>query len=248
MTRSGVWALAWNLLRLAVAAAVVAAVAAQLAASLARAAANGDDVPTILANFFSFFTILSNLLAAVVLLIAAAWYLTRGRRDDTLVEPLGLSVALASVSTYMVITGIVYNALLRGIALPQGSQPIPWSNETLHLIAPIFLLLDVLVAPRRRRMAWGTVWIVVVLPIVWVVYTLVRGPLVTNPVSGDPSWYPYPFLNPANFANGYGTVLLYIVGIAIAIIAVAFFVVWVARRRGGEGGRGGGPRPRAVAG
>ena len=37
------------------------------------------------------------------------------------------------MTTYMIVTGLVYNILLRGIELPQGSEPIPWSNETLHV-------------------------------------------------------------------------------------------------------------------
>lgn len=212
--------------------AVVAAIVAQLSASLTRAVSRGDDVATIATNFFSFFTILSNAIAAVVLILVAGWYLARGRRDGDATEPRGLAVALVCASTYMIITGIVYNLLLRGITLPQGSEPIPWSNETLHLIAPLFLLLDVLLAPARRRLRWATVWIVVIFPLVWLAYTLVRGPLVPNPVSGDPFWYPYPFLNPNNFVNGYLDVSFYIVGIALAIVGVAFFVVWVARRRG----------------
>ena len=64
------------------------------------------------------------------------------------------------------------------------------------------------------------------------IYTLVRGPLTVNPISGQAWWYPYPFLNPHNFANGYGTVALYIVGISILIAAFATLTVWVGRRRG----------------
>ncbi len=59
-----------------------------------------------------------------------------------------------------------------------------------------------------------------------------RGPLVTNPINGDPFWYPYPFLNPNNFDNGYLGVTAYVVGIAVAILAVGLLVVWVGRRRG----------------
>ncbi|KAA9106607.1 hypothetical protein F6B43_14300 [Microbacterium rhizomatis] len=215
------------------AAAITAAIVTQLVASVTRTAANGQDVGTVVANFFSFFTILSNAGSVVVLAWAAIWYLTR--RGAATHEPRGLAVALASVTVYMIVTGIVYNLLLRGIELPQGSQPVPWSNETLHVVAPIFLLLDLFVGPLRRRLPWRAVLAIIVFPVVWVIYTLIRGPLVTNPVSADPFWYPYPFLNPNNFANGYLTVLIYVVGIAVAIVAVALFVVWIGRRRGSGG-------------
>ncbi len=233
MMRSRVWATSWSVVRLAIAAAILAAVIAQLVKSLSTAAELGRDVATTAANFFSFFTILSNLLAAVVLLWAVAWFFTRGR-SDAAAEPVRLGVALVSVSTYMIITGIVYNTLLRNIELPQGSAPIPWSNDVLHLIGPLVLLADVLIAPLRRALPWRALWIVVAFPIAWVVYTLIRGPLVTNPVTGDPFWYPYPFLNPNNPSlvplAGYPGVAIYVVGIAAAILAVAWLVVWWGRR------------------
>ena len=39
-------------------------------------------------------------------------------------------------------------------------------------------------------------------------------------------------MDPNNFSNGYLGVAVYIVGIAIAIMAVGVLVVWVGRRRG----------------
>ena len=109
-------------------------------------------LPTVVANFLSFFTIQSNLAAAIVLAIAAIWTWGRGRNAD--VEPRGLAVALVCVSTYMIVTGIVYNTLLRGVALDQGVT-VPWSNEVLHVVVPVILLLDVLFAPRRRAVSWA---------------------------------------------------------------------------------------------
>ena len=212
------------------AAVIATAIVAQLSLSVGRAIANGNDVPTVIANFFSFFTILSNASSAVILVWAALWYFTRGTRARS--EPRGLAIALASITTYMIVTGLVYNILLRNIELPQGSEPIPWSNETLHVVAPVFLLLDLFLGPLRRRLNWNAVVAIAVFPIVWAVYTLVRGPLVTSPITGNPYWYPYPFMDPNNFANGYLGVSVYVVAIAIAIIAVGLLVVWIGRRRG----------------
>lgn len=232
MTNSTAWLRFWAFIRIAAAMLGSGAIVAQLQQSVANALSastpHGSDVPTVIANFFSFFTIQSNVLAVVILIIGGAYLLTRAR--DDIEEPTWFGVALASVSTYMIVTGIVYNTLLRGVALPQGTT-VPWSNEVLHVVIPIVLLLDVFLAPRRRALSWRTAWIIVIYPIVWVVYTLVRAPLITAPATGDPYWYPYPFLNPNNFDNGYGTVAVYIVGIAVAIIAVALFVIWVGHSR-----------------
>nr|WP_274636701.1 Pr6Pr family membrane protein [Microbacterium bovistercoris] len=226
---SGTFATVWTALRLVLAVAILVAVIAQFTTSMSTSAERGRDLATTAANFFSFFTILSNVAAAIVLLWAAAWYWTRGKSATQ--EPNGLALALACVSTYMIVTGVVYNVLLRGITLPQGSEPIPWSNEILHLIAPLFLLLDVLLGARRRSLRRRALFVIAAFPIAWAVYTLVRGPLTTSPVTGDGWWYPYPFLDPHNFANGYGTVALYIVAIAIVIVGVGAAVVWTGRKR-----------------
>ncbi|MCT9819422.1 Pr6Pr family membrane protein [Microbacterium sp. W1N] len=222
------WATTWTFLRLAMAAAIFAAVITQLVASITTTAEAGRDVGTVIANFFSFFTILSNLIAAVVL----TWAGIRGVRPHPAprIDTVALAHALACATTYMVITGVVYNVLLRNVVLPQGSEPVAWSNETLHLIAPIFLLLDVFVGPGRRALPWRSVLLIIVFPLLWTAYTLVRGPLVTNPVSGDPFWYPYPFLNP-NGPGGWGSVIVYVVIIAVAFAVVALGVVWAGRRR-----------------
>lgn len=142
-------------------------------------------------------------------------------------------MALASVTAYMLVTGVVYNTLLRGIELPQGTTVL-WANEVLHVVGPLVLLLDLLLAPGRRGLRWSAVGAVLVFPVVWVVYTLVRGPWVTNPVTGASSWYPYPFLDPGNPAlqpGGYAGVAVYVVGIALLIGGVAAAVVAVGRRR-----------------
>lgn len=234
----------WPYARLAAAVLGLAAIVAQLSRSIENALGTttewGQHLPTVMANFLSFFTIESNLLAAIVLAIGAIWALRH--RRDTEPEPRWLAILLVCVSTYMIVTGIVYNTLLRNVELPQGAT-VPWSNEVLHVVFPLFLLLDVLFAPRRRALPWSTVFIAALFPIAWAVYTLVRANLIIAPATGDPWWYPYPFLDPHLVPGGYLGVSAYIVGIAVAIIGVACFVVWIGRRRGSTTDTASGSRP-----
>lgn len=226
MRRTRGWAIGWNAARLAIAALIAAAVLAQFAASVSEAIARGRDTATVVANFFSFFTILSNVSACVVLALLGIRFLLRRRAVDT--DPAALATALAWVSTYMITTGIVYNLLLRG--LPLQAETVGWSNEILHVWGPLFLLLDVLVGSNRRRLPWAAAFGAAIFPIAWIVYTLLRAPLITNPTTGAPFWYPYPFLNPN--VGGWGSVAVYIVVIAVAIVALAFGVIAVGRARG----------------
>jgi hypothetical protein len=219
-------------LRLAAAALGIAAILRQLSLAIANARAAGTswagDVPTVVTNFFSYFTIISNLSAAIVLVIAAVWGL-RTRRS-TVPEPVWLATLLVCVSTYMIVTGVVYNLLLRSIPIAGISDV--WTNESLHLVIPLFLVADVLFAPRRRALPWRTPAIVAVLPILWALYTMIRANVVVGPVTGDPWWYPYPFLDPHLVPGGYLGVAGYIVGIAVVIVGTAAAVTWAGRRRG----------------
>ncbi|WP_394280120.1 Pr6Pr family membrane protein [Microbacterium sp.] len=217
----------WSAVRIVVAALLLAAVIGQLAETLGNAQRLGHDVSVVLANYFSYFTIVSNLLAAIGLATAGALAL-RGRPT----EPVALGVLLAAATTYLTITCIVYNALLRNLPIEPGvAATIPWSNEILHVWGPIFLVLDLLVSPGRRRLPRRAVIAIVLVPIVWTVYTLIRANLIADPVTGDPYWYPYPFLDP-NGAGGWGSVLLYVVGIAVGFLLVGALVIWVTRLRG----------------
>jgi hypothetical protein len=225
----------WPYLRIAIGLLALTALARQFSQEIvvAQAATTewGRDIPTAVTNFFSFFTTLSGLIAAVVLLIGGVWML-RTRRSDT-PEPRWLAVLLAHASTYMITTGIVYNLLLRGI--PSHSAVETWTSETLHVALPIMMLLDVLFAPRRRALGWGTAILAVVFPLAWGGYTLIRAPFITDPFTATPYWYPYPFLNPHN--DGWPSVGLYIAAIAVGILVIALIVVGIGRLRGTRRGR-----------
>lgn len=224
----------WPYARLAAAVLGLAAIIRQFSLAVGNAIAAdtpwGSHIPTVVANFFSYFTILANLIAAIVLIIAALWML-RTRRSAA-PEPAWLATLLVCASTYMIVTGIVYNLLLRNIAIAGISDV--WTNETLHVIIPLFLLADVLFAPRRRALPWSTMLTAAAFPIVWVVYTLIRANFIIGPAHGNPWWYPYPFLDP-HIQGGYLGIIGYVIGIAAAIVGVAALVVWVGRRRGADG-------------
>jgi hypothetical protein len=208
-------------LRIVAALAIGAAVVGQIVTSLAFWQAQGlTDIPFRLVNFFSFFTIESNILATVVLIMAVGLTLLQ-------TNPMWFTVLRAVATTFMVTTGIVYNLLLRGIELPQGST-LDWSNEILHLWGPLYLLVDWIVAPGRLRLEWKHIGTIVAFPIVWAVYTLIRGAVTYDPLL-DGGWYPYPFLNPELSVNGYLSVAFYVILIAAVIGLVGAGVIRIAR-------------------
>lgn len=214
-------------LRAAGAVAIVAAIVGQLLTTSGYWDSRGlTDHSVLFLNFFSYFTIDSNAFSVVVLGVGVA-VLLRGTPESLL-----FGVVRGCVTTYMAITGIVYNTLLTGIDVSEGLV-LPWSNTILHIVGPLLLVADWLLAPGRTRLGWRHLGVIVAFPLVWSVYTLLRGPTAPDPLSGKSSWYPYPFLNPSLSSAGYGSVAVYVIGIAIAFAAVGAGVIWVSRRRTG---------------
>jgi hypothetical protein len=162
-----------------------------------------------LADFFSYFTIESNLLAIVVLIVGGTLD-PRGRRW----------VYLRGAATlFMVITGIVYAVLL---AHAEVGLTSPWINDTLHRVTPVVMLVDwVAFSPWARgsyQAALG--WLIV--PLAYFAYSLLRGAAV--------HWYPYPFLNPGH-PGGYGRVVIYAVVLAVFMGLLALAINAIARWR-----------------
>jgi hypothetical protein len=167
------------------------------------------------ANYFSYFTELSNLFAAAVLLYGAL-YVTRPR--STAVELLrGASVV------YMLTTGIVFAVLLSGAKLTT-----PWVSTIVHQVMPIVVALDWMIDPPQRRLALRHTSIWLGFPLVYVAYTLIRGALV--------DWYPYFFVDPTRH-GGYLRVIAACLAISAGIIALILLVTWVGNTLASARGR-----------
>ncbi|MGI8458656.1 MAG: Pr6Pr family membrane protein [Propionibacteriaceae bacterium] len=206
-----------GVLRVGLAIAIGASVMAQ-----AQATARSVGGTAALANYLSYFTVDSSVLAVVVLLIGAASAIS-GRGA----ESRRFTLARAAVVTYLVLIGVVYNLVLRGI--PAQGETVGWSNEILHVVVPVALLLDWVLAPGRQRLEYHDVRVVLVVPIAWLVYTLIRGPLVLDPFVGTPYWYPYPFLDPVASTGGYGSVAAYVVALTAIVVAFGLGVIRISR-------------------
>jgi hypothetical protein len=163
-------------------------------------------------NFFSYFTNLSNLFAAAVLLIGAV-YLLQGReptpRDDLV---RGASVV------GMALVGIVFGVLLRHVDL---GTLLPWVNVVVHYVLPVVVVLDWLYQPPKSLLAFVQVRYWLVFPLLFFAYTLIRGAIV--------GWYPYPFFNPAH-VGGYLGIALYGVAILILFLLIAWLLIFAANR------------------
>lgn len=167
------------------------------------------------ANFFGFFTNLSNIFAAVVLLVGALWLLQGRKPDASRAEDTVRGASVVAI----VIVGIVYGVLLRNEDL--GSL-LPWINIVVHFITPAAVLLDWLYAPPQSAISVKQLRYWLIYPLLYLIYTLVRGAAV--------GWYPYPFLNPSK-AGGAGGVALHCLAIFIAFVLVGWLLITAANSR-----------------
>lgn len=166
-------------------------------------------------NFFSFFTIQSNILAVAALCLLVL--MPRAARTS-LFDGVRSGIVL-----YIAITGIVFALLLAGLQ-EELQTTIPWVDFVVHKLVPIALVVDWLLDPPRHRLAWWTAIAWLAYPAAWFAFTLVRGEIV--------DWYPYPFVDVAR--HGYGGVLLDGAALVVGFAAAAFALVWLGNRLAGR--------------
>ncbi len=156
-------------------------------------------------NLFSYFTILSNLFAGLVLL-ATIPAIRRGS------ESYKLEMFRGAATLYMLTTGLVFTFLLSGIK-DASFTAVPWDNFVLHYLMPVVVCLDWLFDSGRFKISFTAALSWLSFPLVYVCYSLFRGQ-----VTG---WYPYPFLDPTE--NGYGKVL----GVSFGLAVLLLLLIWL---------------------
>jgi hypothetical protein len=164
-------------------------------------------------QYFSYFTIQSSLIASVALIVGGLMAL-RAPVDTVLYTMVRMSVL-----SYAVVTAVVYNALLRGIP-EEGFIESKWPGELMHVWIPLFIVLDWLLSPGRPALRWTGLRYVVIYPLAWVGFTMLRG--------AATGWFPYPFLEPS---TGVLSICAYVVGIAAFIMGVASLAITWSRVR-----------------
>jgi hypothetical protein len=162
-------------------------------------------------HFFSYFTILTNMLAASALLIPVAAPATRVARF------LDRASVRTAIAGYIIVVGTVYYALLRNIGHAQG-----WTlvfEHMLHYVTPPLFVLDWLLFVPKGNVAWGNGISCLAFPAAYALWMLAQGA-----VTG---WYPYPFVDVPEL--GYPQTLLNIAGLVAAFLVLELALVAIGR-------------------
>lgn len=204
-------ALAGRLLALATALVVTVGLVAQVVATAGKDSGYFDSDASRVANVFAYFTIQSNIL---VLVTCAALALRPLRPRATWFWVLRLDGVLCIAVTF-----VVFHLALADLQDLEGLDKL--ADFLLHTASPVLCVAGWLAFGPRRRVDRRVVRLSLVFPVLWLVFTLVRGPLVGG-------WYPYPFLDVD--ALGYPRVLLNAVLVSALLLALATGARWADRR------------------
>jgi hypothetical protein len=163
-------------------------------------------------NTLSYFTILTNLIVAIVSTASAL----RGASNtvDTPDTFLTSPSTMSAVAVYIFIVGLTYSLLLRSIWEPTGLNAV--LDVALHDVTPILYVLFWFFFVPKGTLRWSQPLYWLVYPVLYIVYCIVRGAITGR--------YPYYFVDvtllgyPKALLN---TALLFVGFWIVALIVVA---------------------------
>jgi len=159
-------------------------------------------------NFFSYFTIETNILVVVTMLMSAV-AIAAGKNSK-------FDLLRSATTVYILVVGTGFSLLLSGMG-DLALTAVPWDNVVLHYIMPVAVLADFMTDRPRRRLGFKKALLWLLFPIAYAIYALVRG--------GLTGWYPYPFLD--NRTSGYGLVVIACAGLGGLVLVLSAAVVWL---------------------
>ena len=164
-----------------------------------------------LVSYFSYFTIITNTLAATVLTYAVDTRPSRGRAF--FLQPWVAS----GIAVSIIVVGAAYSLLLRQLWQPEG---LHWlANEVLHDVMPVLYALYWWFSVPKGVLRGSHVVVWMLYPLVYFAYILLRGHLL--------GVYPYPFVDVEKL--GYAQTFINASGILAGFVAVALLVVLLDR-------------------
>jgi hypothetical protein len=162
-----------------------------------------------LINFFSFFTVLTNTLAVVVLSYALV-------KRDSAAKRFFLAPKVSSgIAVSIVVVGLAYSLLLRHLWQPEGFQWI--ADELLHDVMPVLFCIYWWGCVPKGSLRLKHVGAWVIYPLVYFAYVLLRGHLLGQYqypfIDVDSLGYPQVFVNAGGILAGFVVIALAVVGL-----------------------------------
>lgn len=158
-------------------------------------------------KFFSYFTVLSNIIVAVG--FTAMVFARQSPLGDYFMRP----ETKAAVAVYIALVGLTYNVILRYIWNPQGLSRV--ADEGLHVVMPLIYIIYWLVFAPKQQLEWRSFFPWMVLPAAYLIYALALGA-----ASG---FYTYPFIDAGKI--GYPQVAINALGVMAVFIVISLIFI-----------------------
>jgi hypothetical protein len=165
-------------------------------------------------NFFSYFTILTNVLIALCMLAPLA------PADNALSRFLSGPSARTAVLGYSAVVALIYAVYLRNIGHDHGLERL--ADQVLHYVTPALFAIDWLLLVPKGQIRWTIIGTSLIVPVLYAAWTLMHGA-----VSG---WYPYSFFNPGRI--GYAEMFANFAKFALIFLAVSTALLSIDRALG----------------
>ncbi|HSN61944.1 MAG TPA: Pr6Pr family membrane protein [Ferruginibacter sp.] len=175
------------------------------------------DIPEAIIRFFSYFTILTNILVA--LCFTLVWI--RPEAKNNFLSSPKTKTALA---VYILVVGIIYNVILRFLWAPTGLQKI--ADELLHLVIPLLFVIYWIYFVPKEALQWKNAFTWLLYPFIYLLYILARGAVSAT------HFYPYPFVDVYN--HGYEKVLISCALMLLLFLMLSFIFIWAGRFAAGK--------------
>lgn len=146
----------------------------QLHVSIGLSAANGKAAPEAVWLYLGYFTILTNLIVAILFTLRAVG----GRWTPS-------ASAMTAGACYIVIVGVVFVTLLQNLYVLTGAHLI--ADRTLHHLMPVLSVAYWFLFVPKGALRWRDAFVWLGFPIAYVLYAYARGAL--------EGFYPYPFID-----------------------------------------------------
>lgn len=166
-------------------------------------------------HFWETFTIQSNIVAAIVLLLGATVFAQRN-------PPIVWDVIRGSAVIMMLVTGIVFATLVGSFYNPLQTTEL-WSSSVMHQLIPVVMLVDLLIDPLHPRTPWWRVIFFLIFPLAYLGWALWNG--------NRTQWYPYEFITPSAYGNGMVGVLTLCAGLLGVFIVIGLLLIAYSRLR-----------------
>jgi hypothetical protein len=171
-----------------------------------------DNYPSTIKLFLSFFTVTTNIIVAIC--FTALSFLKPGKSENLFTK----AAALTAITVYIVVVGIIYNVMLRGLVAPVG-----WAraaDELLHVVNPLIFLCFWIFFVKKSALRYKQAVSWLAYPLLYVVFIVTRGYLINK--------YPYPFIDVVQL--GYPKAILNAIIVLFIFWLLSLFFIFIGKR------------------